>query len=464
MKYSAIIMAICLCLPFVSFTQGSSCASPITISLDGVLRTYATSSGTGPNVLCTNNGITPVTWFKYTSNAQAECVLLNITASDSMACEVAFYTSCGSMLSSSSMCFYGGYGLWAPNENFLASANATYYLRVKTSTAGNIKIAGQYITPANDDCLGALTIDTSLLNDNNSCDHGDVIVTPSQLCALTLENTAWYQFYVATTGYSIITISNIHCDNGAANNNSGFQMGFFTGTCSALQSTNCYNGSGSTVQATTTLLPAGTKVFLAIDGISGANCSYSINGFNVRGVLAGSLKKFSGWKSDQFNSLQWTTLYEQEEYYLIERSLNGVDFRSIGRVNSILNTNGNVSYNFEDINPPDKAFYRLRQIDATGKPTLSRVVLINRTGIKGLQLNIHTSAVNFIDLNVATEYPGKYNYSILNMQGQTLIKSYKICDKGNNHFSIEISKLAAGQYCFVLADEKQRINKMFLKN
>jgi len=222
-------------MPFAAIAQGASCAGAITLTLDGTLRAYSSSSATGANVLCTNNGITPVTWFKFTSNAQGECPLLNLSVSDRAACEVGFYTSCLSLLSSSSMCFYDGYGLWAPNENLVITPNTTYYLRVKTSTACTIYIAGQHYSPLNDDCFGAMSLSNLNISDNNACAHPGPGVVPSQLCALTLENTAWYQFYILSTGFGIINIHNIHCNNGASNNNSGFQIGFFTGTCSALQ-------------------------------------------------------------------------------------------------------------------------------------------------------------------------------------------------------------------------------------
>jgi hypothetical protein len=380
-----------------------------------------------------------------------------------MAIEVGFYTSCSSLQSSSSMCFYNGYGLWAPNENFIIPPNTTYYLRVKTSTACNIKIAGQNFTPPNDDCLGALSIDTAAINDNNACHHGGPGIAPSQLCALTLENTAWYQFYVQDSGYSIITIQNIHCDNGAANNNSGFQIGFFKGSCNALEWINCSNGSGSIVQATTTFLPAGTRVYVAIDGISGSNCTYSLNGYNITGVLSGSLKYFSGWKASHSNILQWTTLKEPGGYYILERSTNGIDFTTIGRVNSINNGNENVSYSFEDTNPPLKAFYRLRQYDPSGKTAMSHTIQVSRTLMPGFQLSYNNPANILLNVNANVEIPGKYNCSIINMQGQKISASDKIFVKGNNQFAVDIAALGAGQYCLSIGNETQRVNKLFIK-
>ncbi|MEO7482495.1 MAG: hypothetical protein ABIT81_01960 [Ferruginibacter sp.] len=462
MKFLILGLCICMLLSFPGFTQGTSCASPIILNLDGVLRSYPTSSSTGANVLCTSNGTTPITWFRITTNALGECPLLNITASDSLAIEVAFYTSCSSMLSSSSMCFYNGYGLWAPNENFVIPPNTTYYLRVKTSSACIIKIAGQYYAPPNDNCQGAFSIDSAVIYDNNACHHGGPGVTPSQLCALTLENTAWYKFYVQESGYSIITINNIHCDNGAANNNNGFQIGFFKGRCDSLVSLNCSNGSGTTVQATTTYLPAGTRVFVAIDGISGSNCSYSLNGFNITGVLNGTIKYFSGWKSTRSNILQWTTLHETGGYYNLERSDNGVDFHTIGTLNSRVNGSDEVGYSFEDMTPPVNAFYRLRQTDQTGKSSFSHIIQISRTGIEGLQINLNPSG-NSLNLIVKTELQGKYLCTLFNMQGQRFSSFNKILNQGNNNFSLDISNLPRGQYGLIISNEKVKANNIFIK-
>ncbi|MEO7140514.1 MAG: T9SS type A sorting domain-containing protein [Ferruginibacter sp.] len=463
MKFTSILIFLLFLGSTTVSAQGSSCASPIILSLDAVLRNYSTSSATGANVLCTSNGTTPITWFKFTTNATGQCPLLNITASDSLAIEVGFYTSCSSLLSSSSMCFYNGYGLWAPNENFVTQPNTVYYLRVKTSTACNIKIAAQNFTPPNDDCFGALSIDTAAIRDNNACQHGGPGITPSQLCALTLENTAWYKFYVQQTGYSIITISNIHCDNGAANNNSGFQIGFFKGSCASLEWINCANGSGATVQATTASLPAGTEVFLAIDGISGSNCSYSINGFNVTGILSGTIRYFSGWKTTRSNILQWTTLRETSGHYIVELSENGIDFNPIGRVEGIVNRSNNTAYSFEDAHPLLKGYYRLKQIDNSARTGVSNIILLNRTEIAGLKIILNNPAANTLDLNMIIGTAGKYNCRITNMQGQVLKHFDKLLIRGENNFQINISDISKGQYAFTISNDIDRANKLFLK-
>ncbi len=463
MKFHTILLATFLLFCGYCYSQGSSCASPIALNVDGVLRTYPASSSTGPNVLCTDNGTTPITWFRFTSNAQGNCPLFSISASDSSALEVGFYTGCGSLLSTSSMCFYNGYGLWAPNENLVIPPSTTYFIRVKTATACNISIAAQHYMPPNENCLGAVSLGAQSINDNNACHHIPSGVTPAQLCAITLENTAWYTFFVATTGYSIITISNIQCNNGNANNNTGFQIGFFTGTCSSLVSTNCYNGSGTTVQATTTLLDAGTQVFVAIDGISGSNCTYTVSGVNTLGVLSGNLKNFSGWKNHQSNFLQWTTISETGGRYIIERSVDGINFNAIGEVPSNGAIGNNANYRFEDAAPPLNAYYRLRQINNTGKFALSNTINLTRQGLNGIQMDFANPANGFLQLNISIEKQGNYNCSIINMQGQKLVAVNKFFTATHNQVALPIYSFPRGKYAVIVENGDQRSAKFFVK-
>jgi hypothetical protein len=465
MKSHFILAYACLIImPFAAFPQGTSCAGSIALTLDGVQRAYPASSATGLNVLCTNTGLTPVTWFRFTSNAQGECPLLNIAVSDSAACEVAFYSSCLSLLSSSSMCFYQGYGLWAPNENFVVGSNTTYYLRIKTSTSCTISIAGQHYLPPNDDCFGALSLSNVNISDNNACDHAGPGVLPSQLCALTLENTAWYQFYIASTGYGVINITNIHCDNGATNNSSGFQIGFFQGSCTSLQWLNCTNGTGSTIQATTPLLDAGTRVYVAIDGISGSNCSYQVNGHNIIGVLDGNIKHFSGWKSGRSNILKWTVLDESGGYYVIERSPDGINYNTIGHVSGRSNSNQTETYSFEDHVPYITSFYRLRQFDRLGRQALSNSIHLKKMPESGIEITINNPATDFLELKAVIEKPGKYHCSIINLQGRLVNEFGQQFILGMNRHRIATGDLSQGQYALVITNGSVRSIKMFIKH
>jgi hypothetical protein len=362
--------------------------------------------------------------------------------------------------SPSSMCFYDGAGLWAPSETLNLSPSTTYYLRIKTSTACDIRIGGQQASPVNDDCDGALSIGTIAITDNNACHQPGPNVTFTQLCASSLENTAFYQYYVATTGTSIINISNISCDNGANNVNNGFQIGFFKGSCTNLTWLSCSSGSGSFVQATTPSLDAGTKVFVAVDGMDGSNCRYSIEAQNAY-MLATELKNFSVWKKNGSNILKWTGMPSKANYFSIERSVDGHQFSSIGKitVSDFLEKD----YSFEDPNPIEKAWYRVRQQLQNGISTFTHPLLIKRDDLDSdiLQYAVTPTKLN---IQLRSDKEQTVQLTIVDASGQLLVNKNINCKKGANDFTYPISSWSSGCYYLIAASKTGKQTKRFVKS
>jgi hypothetical protein len=448
-----------------AFSQGTSCASSTLLTLDGVLRSYPASSSTGTAVVCTDNGTTPITWFSFTTNATADCPLLNITSIDGQTCEVALYTSCSGNMNNnleaaSSMCFDDGTGLWAPAQDYIVTANTTYYIRIKTSTATTIDISGQSHSPSNDDCFGATPITSTPVSDNNSCHTPGPGVMASDLCAFTLENTAFYQFTVEATGSSIITISDIICDNANLNNNPGFQIGFFTGNCSALTVANpCSSGpgTGGMVQSTTGTLTGGTKIFVAVDGTSGSNCKYKISATNAL-VLASEVKNFSVWKEADANIVKWSCNNEGVEYFELQRSNDGQNFISLGRITSA----GHSNYSFDDKQPSVESFYRLKIMYTNDKQEWTKIVKADRKAMHLTNLLINASH-NRLSIKLNSEAEEKTNLRIMNTWGQLIINKTVVLKKGLNVFIEDITALPYESYVIVLSNKQFKASKKFIK-
>src|SRR6185436_6722434 len=107
------------------------------------------------------------------------------------------------------------------------------------------------------------------------------------------------------------------------------QIGFFTGSCGALTWISCTTTSGANVTANTNSLTAGTKVYVAIDGYAGSNCSYTISASNAE-PLSASIKYFTAWKASASNILKWVSLQEfDNDHYEVQRSENGKDFITV---------------------------------------------------------------------------------------------------------------------------------------
>jgi hypothetical protein len=445
--------------------QGSTCSAPILIPMDGTVRNYASTANTGMNLICTANVASPVTWFSFTTNATASCPLISVTASDGQPCEVVFYPFCGSYLSSSSMCLSDGAGLWSPVPSYTLTANTTYFLRIKTTTACTISIGAQHYNPGTNSCAGALAISSSPITDNNACNKPTTEVAASDVCAVTLDNTAFYQFYVATTGVCLININNISCDNRNNSSSSGFQVGFFEGACGALTPLSCMTGTGGFIQATTPSLPAGTHVYVAIDGTSGANCTYEISGVNIYGVLAAEqFKNFSAWKGVYSNTLKWTSLRDATFHYEIERSANGKEFVSIGKVSGRRGSVDGVNYSFEDIQPLRYAYYRLKHTDLAGKSAVSQTVLVVRKDDALLKIKLVNPANDNLHLAIESTQPVNLRYSVFNMSGQEFQSGIISCSVGATQISKDVSRIPSGKYFIRLYNKDVHETIVFVKS
>ena len=439
---------------------GTDCGNAISLSMDGVSRNYATSSASGTSVICTGyTGSSPVTYFSFSTNSAADKVLIEIIAPTAQPCEVLLYTnSCGTVYSSGSMCYDDGRGLWSFGHNFIIQANTTYKLRIKTTTSVNISINAKYYTPPNNTCLGATGIGATPITDNNACNSPGSGVNPGDLCASTLENTAFYKYAVIVDGVSIININNISCDNGATNNNNGFQIGFFTGSCSSLTPISCFSGSGSFVTASTVSLTAGTEVFVAIDGVSGANCKYEISVINGN-VLAVSIADFIGLKTGSSNLLKWTALQEKlGNYYEIQRSDDNREYKTIGRISSVKTSSENTDYEFEDKDPSLLSYYRIKHTDNGGQSFYSKIVLLRRGNSNGVLVELPNPVRNLLNLRLTTTSADNVGITIMNLMGQAVLTDRIKCVKGANLYTKSLSNLPAGNYYLLLrSDEIQSV-------
>ena len=301
---------LCLILAVVwscaGFAQGNNCSTAYSLTLDEVCRNYAVSTTGHTCDFCPYSGSTgKITYFSFTTDNDPQCVLIDIAAESIVTMEIILYDKCDAEeaspeggLFNHGMCMDEGKGIWAQNlfDNLLP--NTTYFIRVRTQNGytGNLRICGKYYTPQNDICAGATSVGSTPVSDHNACHTPGPDILPDLVCAITLENTAWYTYVVQSNGTSTITLDNIYCNNGNGNNSNGFQIGFFTGSCGSLTPLTCNTGAGGTVTASASGLTAGTRIYVAVDGYSGSNCSYTVSASNAA-VLPVRIKEFTGWKS-----------------------------------------------------------------------------------------------------------------------------------------------------------------------
>ena len=469
------VILVMLCITStIANSQGASCTNPHVMALDTVSRNYTVSPTSGNAAHCNTSefsGSGKITIFRFTTDASASCVLVHVSSSAPVQpVEIAMYTGCGGsgacsgLQSTSSVCFSDGAGYWAPFEQYVLAPNTTYYLRVWTPAAGTLTMSARNYPPPNNLCSGASYISTVPITDQNACNKASTEVTPIQLCAFSLENTAFYTYYVENNGVSSIQLNNIACDNAALGvDNTGFQIGFFVGTCGALTKIACDVGAGGSISATTGWLPAGTQVFVAIDGNSGSNCSYTITAFNAM-VLPVTIKYFTAWKRADANRLTWMTTSEKSfSHFEIEKSTDAANFIRVANVAGRGRSNGETSYTYDDNDMKAIQYYRLKYVDIDGKYTYSNVIRVNRDDVT-TKVIFNNKITDLLALRIVDMPVNNLSIKIIDNSGRTIkTQSVKI-NPGENSVNVNTGSIPSGFYYLMLSSDNYKRTFSFVKS
>ena len=108
------------------------------------------------------------------------------------------------------------------------------------------------------------------------------------------------------------------------------------------------------------------------------------SGAETATALPVELISFEGVAENNEVLLTWETASEvNNDYFDVQRSRDGVEFQSIGRVNGNGNSNAIIKYDFVDKNPyAGFNYYRLKQVDYDGTATDHQVIQVNNDDLK----------------------------------------------------------------------------------
>ena len=179
-------------------------------------------------------------------------------------------------------------------------------------------------------------------------------------------------------------------------------------------------------------------------------------GFNTKnsvncGLLPIVLKTFTAKKESNNVNIDWITATEiNNDYFTIERSVDGINFEKIKQIKGAGNSNQQLNYNFTDNNPEEGInYYRLKQTDFDGTYTYSKIQAVNFEDTFKPNFNIYPNpASTFVQIK------GK------NLVGHR-VKVYDITGKPVSTFEklkpfekLNISNLQKGMYFITVNNSK----------
>lgn len=181
-------------------------------------------------------------------------------------------------------------------------------------------------------------------------------------------------------------------------------------------------------------------------------------------ALPVDLVSFTGNQVKDQIELAWETASElNNDYFVIERSVDGGDFVELGQVVGAGTTTEYSYYQYVDQAPLNGVnYYRLKQVDFDGQFEYSDIIVIEVKGIKASSISINpTASRNHITINMDTPFENDMMITVTNSVGQVVLQDNILA--GQNLLDIDISNLNAGQFNITFSNKSQIFTHRFIK-
>jgi hypothetical protein len=288
-----------------------------------------------------------------------------------------------------------------------------------------------------------------------------------------INNPSWFTFCSVNAGTFNVSFDVVSCVNSAFTGATGGQMALLTGATNNL--TSVWQATSPTLVSTAVqtspnfTLAVGGCAYLVVDGFAGDACSYSYVLTNVSGgciLLPIELLSFNAIQKDKAVELNWATATEiNNDYFTIERSDDGVNFKSIEIIKGSGTKANAMFYSSTDKNPlPNVSYYRLKQTDYDGKSTYSNIISVNYLNDKDLKFDIVPNPISEDQkITIRLGFVPKHEVFVLvyDINGLLIYDVTKKTDSSNIEIPQEFSK---GVYLVkVICDEFIQTKRMLIK-
>jgi hypothetical protein len=235
-----------------------------------------------------------------------------------------------------------------------------------------------------------------------------------------------------------------------------------------------YNGTGGAKSSVIVdNLTSSTTYYLKVleyNG-SGAQTTYNTtssgtgfaNGNNGSTGLPVSLLSFDAEVSGQYVNLNWETASEENnDYFIVERSLDAENFAPIGKVQGAGNSNVMQKYQFTDTDVPSNTvvYYRLHQYDFDGKDEIFPSVSVT---LKDLEVGIQSMSMldNSLIINYSNPNGENTVFQIVDINGKSLQMAVSTAS-GQQSVNFNLSGLSHGLYFISMEQENKLITRKFV--
>lgn len=177
--------------------------------------------------------------------------------------------------------------------------------------------------------------------------------------------------------------------------------------------------------------------------------------------------EFSGEKKNNMVELRWSTASENNnDYFEIERSIDGKSFAPIGIEKGSGNSTAIAEYNFLDENPlVGNAYYRIKQTDYNSEFSYSPIISVKPS--EAFDFSFHANIFdNEIELAIFSDVDSEeyYLFSLFDALGRPLIEKEIYVQSGSSVYLIPVSTdVSGGLYSVCLQNNNNLMQKKVFK-
>ena len=150
------------------------------------------------------------------------------------------------------------------------------------------------------------------------------------------------------------------------------------------------------------------------------------------------------------NMLEWSTALEMDsERFVIQRSMDGISYEDIGRVDAAGLSKDETAYHFMDIgiNNP-KTYYRLKQIDEDGTASFSQTTIIHKVFSNKFMVMSMSSpeATKRFEIAIDFSEEGSIEYELCTLSGEKIVEVDTTVGVGLNSLFFDLENENEGIY------------------
>jgi len=150
------------------------------------------------------------------------------------------------------------------------------------------------------------------------------------------------------------------------------------------------------------------------------------------------------------NMLEWSTSLElNNERFIIQRSVDGIGYEDIGRVDAAGLSDEETPYHFMDIGINDpKAYYRLKQVDDDGTASYSQTTIVHKKMENNFMVMSMSSPETVKQFEVTIDFAdeGVIEYQLCSLSGEKIKEVEQSVSPGLNSLFFNLENEHEGIY------------------